>query len=223
VFRFDDAARGCLLVMADGMGGAAAGEVASRIAVETVSDAYEAWKKKNQPKEALGSAIQAANRAVYTQATGDSQYEGMGTTLTAAAIVGLDLTFGHVGDSRAYVVQKGAIEILTQDHTLAGELAKVANGRGAAVSEASSHVLTRCVGTQPDVQIDFSSRPVHLEHGTVIVLCSDGLSNVVETDEIRDIVTEHEPVAACDALVELARARGGPDNITVIVSRVNRQ
>jgi len=223
VFRFDDASRGALLVLADGMGGAAAGEVASKLAVETVSDAYDRWKKKNQPREGLSWALAAANKAVHAQAQGDSRLAGMGTTCTAAAIVGLDLMLGHVGDSRAYLVRRGAIEQLTHDHTLAGELARVANGRSVTAPEGTSHVLTRCIGAQPEVQVDVSDRPVHLEDGAVVVLCSDGLSNEVEPEEIRQLVTEHAPAEACDALIELARARGGPDNITVLVSRLDKQ
>jgi protein phosphatase len=146
----------------------------------------------------------------------------MGTTCTVAAIVGLELTLGHVGDSRAYLVYKGTIEQLTQDHTLAGELARVAGSRGVAVPERSSHVLTRCIGAQPDVQVDVSPKPIHLEDGARLVLCSDGLSNVVEPEEIFELVTADTPSGACDALVELARARGGPDNITVIVAGLKR-
>jgi protein phosphatase len=219
VFQFDEQWRGCLLVLADGMGGAAAGEVASHLTVETVSDAYAQWKKKNSPREALSNAIAAANRAVYEQASSETQYEGMGTTCTVAAVTGLDLTLGHVGDSRAYLVRRGAIEQLTKDHTFAAELARVANGRPTAVPEASSHVLTRCVGAQADVQIDLSDRPWHLEDGAVVVLCSDGLSNLVEPEEIQDSVSRMAPAEACEDLVELARSRGGSDNITVIVGR----
>ena len=146
----------------------------------------------------------------------------MGTTCTAAAIVGLELTLGHVGDSRAYLVRRGAIEQLTQDHTLAEEMARVAGARGAAVPAVSSHVLTRCIGSQPDVQVDLTLKPIQLEDGMRLVLCSDGLSNVVEEEDIVDLVSTHEPTAACEALVALARARGGPDNITVLVGSVKR-
>jgi serine/threonine protein phosphatase PrpC len=222
VFQPEDAARGCLLVLADGMGGAAAGEVASRLAVDTVGAAYEQWKKRGQARDALTHAIQSANRAVQSQASGDPSLEGMGTTCTVAALVGLELTIGHVGDSRAYLIRQGKIEQITQDHTLAGELARVAGSRGVAVPESSSHVLTRCIGAQPDVQVDVSPKPIHLEDGARIVLCSDGLSNVVEAEEILDLVSTGTPAEGCDALIELARARGGADNITVIVGTLKR-
>ncbi len=222
VYRFADSARGCMLVLADGMGGAAAGEVASRLAVDTVSDTYEHGKKRGQPRDALAHAFQAANRAVHEKASGDETLAGMGTTCTAAAIVGLELTLGHVGDSRAYLVRRGTIEQLTQDHTLAEEMARVAGARGSAVPAVSSHVLTRCIGVHPDVQVDLTTKPIQLEDGMTIVICSDGLSNVVEEEDIVELIAAHEPAQACDALIELARARGGPDNITVVVGSVRK-
>jgi serine/threonine protein phosphatase PrpC len=222
VFESQDPSRGCVLVLADGMGGAAAGEVASRLAVDTVKGAWEQWKKRGQARDALAHALGSANRAVHAQATADSRLDGMGTTCTAAAIVGLELTLGHVGDSRAYLVRRGTIEQVTQDHTLAGEMARVAGARGVAVPEVSSHALTRCIGAGPDVVVDVSPKPISLEDGAVLVLCSDGLSNVVHPEEILDLAATEEPAAACEAMIELARARGGPDNITVIVGRIRR-
>ncbi len=222
VYRFADTARGCMLVLADGMGGAAAGEVASRIAVDKVRGTYEHGKKRGQPRDALANAFQAANRAVYEKASGDEALSGMGTTCTAAAIVGLELTLGHVGDSRAYLVRKRTIEQLTQDHTLAEEMARVAGARGSALPAVSSHVLTRCIGVHPDVQVDLTTKPIQLEDGMTIVLCSDGLSNVVEEEDIVETIAAHEPAQACDALIELARARGGPDNITVVIASVRK-
>ena len=168
--------------------------------------------------------MQAANRAVHAQAEGDSQYEGMGTTLTVAAIVGLDLTLGHVGDSRAYLVRAASIEQLTQDHTLAGELARVAGGRNVVrARRASSHVLTRCIGAQPDVQVDLSPRPIHLEDGTRSCCARTGSATWSSPRKSSDSSPSTAPAEACDALIELARARGGPDNITVIVGRVDKQ
>jgi protein phosphatase len=222
VYEFEDASRGCLLVLADGMGGAAAGEVASSLAIETVAETFGRWNKRGPVKDALSHAIGSANRAVHERAAGDSQLGGMGTTCTALAIIGLELTLGHVGDSRAYLVRRGVIEQLTQDHTLAAELERLAGTRSAAVAAASSHVLTRCIGAQPEVEVDLSPRPIPLEDGALLVLCSDGLSNVVEPSEIQEIVSEEPPAEACASLVELARGRGGPDNITVIVGSLER-
>ena len=223
VFESHDAARGALLVLADGMGGAAAGEVASRIAVDTVRDSWGLGKKARPPKDALLHALTAANQAVHGRASEDSRLGGMGATCTAAVVAGLDLTLGHVGDSRAYLLRKGAIEQLTQDHTFVEEMARVAGDRGVPVPAVSSQALTRCIGAAAEIVVDVSPKPIRLEEGTTIVLCSDGLTKVVEDDEILDLAGRGDtPAAACEALIDLARARGGPDNVTVIIGRVTK-
>jgi protein phosphatase len=164
--------KGAALLVCDGMGGAAAGEVASRLAVEAVGETYEQAKERGHARDALTRALKAANRSVHEQAAGDSRREGMGTTCTAAAIVGLELVLGHVGDSRAYLVRGGAIEQMTQDHTLAGELERVAGTRGVAVPEAESRA-DALYRRQPDV----GSTSRHRSSRTArIVLCSDGLA-----------------------------------------------
>ncbi len=214
-----DAARGCLMLVADGMGGAAAGEVASRMALETVRDAYFAGIASAGAREAILAALHKANHRVHASAEADPRYQGMGTTCTALAIAGRDLHLGHVGDSRAYLVRGSSIELLTADHTLAAELAEM--GRGPlATPENASHVLTRCLGTYAEVEIDAPERAVTLRPGDAVVLCSDGLSNLVPDEEILEILREATPQAACRRLVELARRRGGPDNITVVVGQV---
>ncbi len=216
-----DEARGCLLVLADGMGGAAAGEVASRLAVDTLQATYAGARKRGATRDALTEALHEANRAVHARATADPKLAGMGTTCTVAAIAGNELTLGHVGDSRAYRVTKAAIEQLTLDHTLAQEMARVA-GAGGVAATVPGNVLTRCIGGASEVQADVSAKPIALDDGVSLVLCSDGLSNEVDSEEIHEIVATHDPAAACEALVELARARGGADNITVIVGRVRK-
>ncbi|MEP7027297.1 MAG: HD domain-containing phosphohydrolase [Candidatus Eisenbacteria bacterium] len=218
VFEYESA-RGTLLVLADGMGGAAAGEVASRLAVDTLSAAYGEGKRAKSAGEELRRGIEAANRVIHAQAAADARQQGMGTTCTAASIVGLDLTIGHVGDSRAYLVRAGGIEQLTLDHTLAAELERVAGDRLPA-PEGASHLLTRSLGSLAEVTVDISAAPIRLEPGAVLVLCSDGLSNMVEDAELAEIVTGEPPAEACETLIELARERGGPDNITLLVARV---
>jgi protein phosphatase len=126
----------------------------------------------------------------------------------------------HVGDSRAYLVVDDAIHLLTRDHTLAAELAHMGGGSDAP-PEGAKNVLTRCLGNQPEVQVEMSN-PIRLPEGCAFVLCSDGLSNMVETDEIREVVSTRDPSAACERLVAMARERGGPDNITVQVARLVR-
>ena len=209
---------GVLLVLADGMGGAAAGEVASRIAVETVHGRFFDELTTDAAATALRKSMDAANTAIFTRASGNADLKGMGTTCTAASVIGDLLHIGHVGDSRAYLVADDDIRVLTRDHTLAAELSGMAGRDGA--PEGARNVLTRCLGNQADVQVEVLDQPIPLYSGNVIVLCSDGLSNLVGADEIFHVVTENDPEGACSQLVRLARERGGPDNITVQVARL---
>lgn len=220
IFEYEDSTRGCLLILADGMGGAKAGEIASRLAVDTVRSGYEGKKTGLSARDALEHAVENANRVIHDRSRTDKDLEGMGTTCTAASIVGRDLTIAHVGDSRAYLVKGGSIQTLTEDHTLAAELAGLGSSKGAAAR--SSNQLTRSLGTQETVAVDVPPHAVRLEDGSTLVLCSDGLSNMVEPGEILDVVRQESPEEACRTLVELARARGGPDNITVVVANIRR-
>ncbi len=219
VFEAQAPRKGCLMVIADGMGGAAAGEVASRMAVDVVGEHYLADRGRRRAQESIRTAIQRANRSVHEHSTAEPGASGMGTTCTAVGVTGHSLVVGHVGDSRAYVVRPNSIEKITDDHTLAAELAGMGQDE-TRVPENARHVLTRCLGNQPDVQVDVSGRLVRLEDGDSVVLCSDGLSGMVEDDEICRLVNEESPGNACRGLVELARTRGGPDNITVVVGRL---
>jgi PPM family protein phosphatase len=137
------------------------------------------------------------------------------------SIVGRDLHLAHIGDSRAYLVDDNFIQQLSIDHTVANELAKLGAGRGPA-AKAASHVLTRSLGSQDVAPVDVSTKPVALKDGATIVLCSDGLSGMVAPEEILDVVREESPDDACHTLVDLARARGGPDNITVVIAKLER-
>jgi protein phosphatase len=213
----DDPDRGSLLIVADGMGGAAGGEVASRIAVEEVQRVYYAAGTQRTPGQALAAALEAANAAIHAKSEEDASLVGMGTTGTAVAIVGRALWWAHVGDSRAYHARGGRIEQLTADHSLAAELERQ-GGSGGAPARARN-VLTRCLGVREAVRIDVGG-PLPLAIGDVVVLCSDGLSNQVEPGEILEAVTSLPPDGACRSLVRLARARGGPDNITIQVGAI---
>jgi protein phosphatase len=214
-----DPEQGVLLLVADGMGGAAAGEVASRIAVETAREAFFRGREQFGPAEALKRAITLANEAVFERASMDAELEGMGTTMTAVVVVGREAVVGHVGDSRAYLVSGGEIGRLTQDHTLAAELVAV-GGSKIAIPAGAKNVLSRCLGGTRDVEVDISEDPISLQDEDMLVLCSDGLSNMIEAREILDIVNWNDPDRACKLLVNLARDRGAPDNITVQVARL---
>ncbi|HEY2330825.1 MAG TPA: Stp1/IreP family PP2C-type Ser/Thr phosphatase [Acidimicrobiales bacterium] len=202
-----------LWVVADGMGGHAAGDVASRIAVDSL--------RENAAEVGLVEAVRLANRAVLEQADRDSALRGMGTTVTAAAPVEIDgvtqLQVVNVGDSRAYLFRDGELHQLTEDHSLVAELER--EGRITA-AEARTHprrnIVTRVLGNEFDVEVD--SFPVDPFKGDRLVLCSDGLFNEIDDRDIIGVLAhERDPVAAAGALVDLANRAGGRDNITVVV------
>jgi protein phosphatase len=203
-----------LVAIADGMGGHRAGEVASAIAVEALRAAITSGRT-------LREAIEDANTAVFTKAQSDSNLHGMGTTLTAATLVaGNTVLLGHVGDSRAYVLHDSALRQVTVDHSLVEEL--VQEGRLTA-DEAAVHpqrsIITRSIGTDPQVDVDVY--PVELAPGDRLVLCSDGLTDMVRPEQIAAVLRrEDDPTRAATALVDAANLAGGVDNITVVVVAV---
>jgi protein phosphatase len=206
-----------LFVVADGMGGARAGEVASRICVDTFRDMAGAV---GLPAELLGRVIAEANRRIHEKALSDPALGGMGTTVTAALFAGDRVTIGHVGDSRAYRLRGGVLEQLTDDHSLVGELL-----RSGAISEdeAASHpqraIITRVLGTEPVVQVD--TLAAEALDGDLFMLCSDGLTTMVDADQIQTILRDSDSLPeACRALVQAANAAGGDDNITMILFRI---
>ena len=204
-----------LFVIADGMGGAQAGEVASRLAAAAFREYHEADELDAEAR--LAATIQEANRRIYERSQADAQTSGMGTTITAALFTGEVVSIGHVGDSRAYRLRDARLEQLTHDHSLVGDL--VRSGR-LSPEEARLHpqrsVITRALGTDPDVDVDtFTVEP---EAGDVYLLCSDGLTDMVDDEEIVRLVQEHASLdAAAKALVRAANRRGGDDNVTVIL------
>jgi len=220
----DDAwEHGPIFVVADGLGGHAAGEVASRLATETV---VAGWRRTKTPlpRPALRDVVRAANTAVY-DASLESGRRGMGTTVTALTLNGHEAVVAHVGDSRAYLVRKGACRQLTSDHSRVGEMLrmKLLTPEQAANHPARSQ-LTRSLGGDPTVQVDVVTADV--AEGDSFVLCSDGLWDSVNRQELADIAgriggdTVATPVEAADMLVDLALKRDAPDNVTVVVVHV---
>ncbi len=202
-----------LFVVADGMGGHEAGEVASRIAVTTM----EAHAPKSTNPEALANAVLKANEAVLRGAKDGTGKPGMGTTLTAAFVFEGEATIAQVGDSRAYLLHDGKLQRVTRDHSLVADL--IEQGR-LTEAEARFHpqrsVITRALGSDPNMQPDLYT--LHVEEGDRLVLCSDGLCSMIADDEIEAILLDNPaPAQACDALVEEAIIAGGLDNVTVIV------
>ena len=208
-----------LFAVADGMGGAQAGEVASRLAASTLEGGEEAAALRGV--ERVAALIREANRRVYERANSDPSASGMGTTMTVAVVEGMTVAIGHVGDSRAYLVRDGSMEQLTDDHSLVNELLK--SGK-LSPEEAQAHpqrsVITRAVGTDPDVDVDAFTIEAH--DGDVFLLCSDGLTDMVEDEDILDLLDRHgdDLDRAVKALVAAANRGGGEDNITAVAFRV---
>ena len=208
-----------IFAVADGMGGAQAGEIASRLAAAALEDTDPGAKSG---AERVTSLIQEANRRVHQRAIADPATSGMGTTMTVALVEGTTVTFGHVGDSRAYRYRKGAFEQITEDHSLVNELLK--SGK-LSPEEADSHpqrsVITRAVGTDPDVDVD--SFTIDAEVGDVFLICSDGLTDMVDDEDIRSVLEKfHNDLdRATKSLVSAANRGGGEDNITVVAFSIS--
>jgi len=210
--------RGWIFAVADGMGGEAVGELASRTAAGALVDAY--YRSSGGPP-GLASAASEANQAVRALAASKLQYAGMGTTLTAALINGARLTVAHVGDSRAYLVRNGRTDQVTQDHSWVAELVRAgALTKDQGRTHRYRNVLTRALGRQDQVQVDLIERD--LEDGDILVLCSDGVTGKVEDAEIARMVAAQPPQRAASSLVSLARTRGGEDDESAIVVQWQR-
>jgi PPM family protein phosphatase len=212
-----------VFAVADGLGGHQGGEVASAAAVEPLAalDGRD-FADPAEAAEALAGAIAEANSAILDQAAGDPGLWGMGTTVTAAAVTSGDqLQLAHVGDSRAYLLRDGSLDQVTTDHTVVGEL--VRRGR-LTPAQAAVHpersILTRAVGLDPRIPVD-TPDPIDLHPGDQVLLCSDGLTEAVPDPRIAEILAaEADGGAACASLVDAANDAGGPDNITVVLLRV---
>lgn len=206
-----------LLIVADGMGGHKAGDLASRYAVETMVEYIRDAKKEERPIPLLGAAIHTANDAVAAKAKSSRDLEGMGTTVVAAVVQGEYLYIANVGDSRLYLIDR-EIEQITRDHSLVEEMIRVGElKREDARKHPDRNVITRAVGVHTPVKIDFFD--VKLERGDIILLCSDGLTNMVEDPEILRIVRKSSSLKeAAQKLVNEANKNGGKDNISVVLA-----
>jgi len=217
-----DDSKGCLIAVADGMGGHKGGGFAAQLAVTDLEREYYKNSSKNIP-EALIKAFETVNQKIYLIAKENHKYEGMGTTLTALVLKENHFYFAHVGDSRGYIVTPKNIQQFTQDHSVVEEL--IQKGE-ITENEAENHpdrnIITRAIGTDPDVTVDISQKPLKLKIGSYVLICSDGLFKVIQKQEIKDIVHMYQsPKDICHFLIELANERGGPDNITVAVAIQN--
>jgi serine/threonine protein phosphatase PrpC len=210
-------ARPPVFVVADGMGGAQAGEVASHIAVEVFENQMP---DTGSPEERLVDSVQEANRQIYERSQTEHERAGMGTTLTAAYIADAHVAIAHVGDSRAYLFRDGDLTRLTQDHSLVDELLR----RGKLTEEqAAEHpqrsIITRALGPEPEVEVDRWSYPMRADD--VVLLCSDGLTSMITEKRIADVLRSNDSLPkAADQLIADANAAGGRDNITVVMFRL---
>ncbi|NSW90821.1 MAG: Stp1/IreP family PP2C-type Ser/Thr phosphatase [Firmicutes bacterium] len=210
-------------IVADGMGGHSAGEVASKMAVDYISECLGNIPE-NLDEENLHSfiekVIEEANNIIYEKSREPGPYYGMGTTLVIALFFDKKLYIVHVGDSRAYMVRNRNIKQLTTDHSYVEELIK--NGsltRGEAENHPQKHVITRALGCFEKVQVDIYSYDIY--NNDIFILCTDGLTNMLSDDKIKSIVEKNDdPQVACAELVEAANISGGNDNITVVIIRV---
>jgi PPM family protein phosphatase len=211
--------KGRLLIVADGMGGHEGGQIASGIAVETVRDVYLA--ADDDPTAALSVALQSAHSAIRAHAAEHPALAGMGTTCTCAVLKEDRLYYAHVGDSRLYLIRGGAISQITDDHSVVGRMLR----EGLITAEAAAahpdrNVLTAALGMDSAVLADFSETPIELEPGDVILAATDGLHGLVKNEELLASAGSLPPAGACKALVDLAKVRGGFDNITLQILRV---
>jgi serine/threonine protein phosphatase PrpC len=211
--------KGVLVVVADGMGGHSSGEVASRLAVETIRRAY--FEAAEAAAPALAQAFLRANEAVYLASQRDPQLKGMGTTCTALVLNDDGAICAHVGDSRLYLVRGGVIYAMTEDHSAVHDMV----ARGVLTpAEARRHpdknVILRALGTHERVEVSRWEEPLPFRLEDRFLVCSDGLHDLVEDEEIKAIVMAAPPLLACQHLVALARERGGYDNITAAIAAI---
>jgi len=212
--------RGRLLIVADGMGGHAAGEIASRLAVETLyRQYYDEDDVPLPPAIRLERAVTEANLSVYEQAVTVDAQSGMGTTLVAAVVHEGRVLIANVGDSRAYLIRDGQATQITNDHSWVAEQVKLGTiTEDQAQTHAYRNLVTRCLGHRPGMQVDIFEHRLRI--GDVLLLCSDGLSNQVSDAELAAVLTEQAPAQAVQTLVDMANQTGGPDNITAVVAQV---
>jgi PPM family protein phosphatase len=217
----DFAELGRLAIVADGMGGHEGGQIASRLAVETFTKAY-ADTTDSDPQKRLLTALKDAHLRIQQRAKQDAHLSSMGTTCTALALIDSRLYFVHVGDSRLYLLREGKLQILSRDHTLIARLLEKRLIRPDQVQDhPQKHVLTSALGVSDDeIEVDAPPEPLLLHKGDILMICTDGLWGQMDSREIEQTLASQSPESACRALGQLAKDRGGPDNITLQVLRI---
>ena len=219
-----------LLIVADGMGGHAAGEIASRLAVTVIRDYFLSLPKQygkyissyGAATNRLNSAVSLANLAILDAARKSPQLKGMGTTIVAVLLNGNKLSIAHVGDSRAYLIRAGSIVQLTQDHSLVNEQIKndIITASQASQSE-MKNILIKALGISEDIEASLDELTVI--NNDILLLCTDGLSNMITDETILDIILSSRHYdAVCDSLISAANAMGGQDNVTAVIGHIKK-
>ena len=222
--RAETNGRGVLVAVADGMGGALAGEVASRMAVDALADIagdLQDTDEEDASRDKILAAIGRANEAIYEASASNPKQRGMGTTLTAAFIRQGRILFFQVGDSKGFIARQGQLHQMTKDQSLIGKLIedKVISAEDAEQLEGGRNIILQALGAEPTVKVEVSTSTLH--EGDTLLLCTDGLHGCVKQREIEELVgTGLDAGKLCEDLVREARDRGGPDNITVVVVSV---
>lgn len=210
---------GAVLMVADGMGGHAAGEVASEMAWDTVRTACAKGWEPPMP-DMLWQMLYEANQCIYAQGEANALQHGMGTTATVLALAGAEAWYAHVGDSRLYWLRDGLLQQLSEDHSMVAEMVRSGMlSAEAAVDHPCRNVILRALGSAAVPEFQISPQPLVIQTGDVFLLCSDGLYEVLSPVELAGLL-EAPPAWACREMVDLARERGGPDNISAVVGRV---
>ena len=211
--------KGYLLIVADGMGGHKAGEVASRMATEIISQEYFKKNANGSIEKNLFKAFELANKQIYDMSSSNAAYHGMGTTCTAIVVADQTVYYAHVGDSRAYFFKKDVITRITEDHTYVQELVKKGD---ITAKEAETHpkrnILTNAMGTKPSLRIDTGKFKISFEKGDRLLLCSDGLYDYLKDEELAQILKTKSLQEAAEYMIIEAKRRGGHDNITVVLA-----
>lgn len=211
--------KGYLLLVADGMGGHNAGEVASKMAVEIIHEEYFKANGDSNKEKLLSKAFNTANKKIFDMASANQSYKGMGTTCTALVVVGQSIYYAHAGDSRAYLYKNKSITRLTEDHTYVQQLV---NNGDITAAEADTHpqrnILTNAMGTKPTLRVDTGKAAAAFDENDRLLLCSDGLYDYLTDDELATALRYESLQDAADYLINEAKRRGGKDNITVVLA-----
>ncbi|MBS1753642.1 MAG: Stp1/IreP family PP2C-type Ser/Thr phosphatase [Ferruginibacter sp.] len=215
-----NSSKGCMLLVADGMGGHNAGEVASKIAMETISEEYFKKNSDTDIEKALANSFVTANKKIFSMSQTDASYKGMGTTCTVLVVTGAQVYFAHAGDTRAYFLKNNQIKQITEDHTYVQQLV---NNGDITAAEADVHpqrnVLINAMGTKPTLRVDTGKSDLTFNENDKLLLCSDGLHDYLSDDELAEAMQKKSLQEIADYLIDEAKRRGGKDNITVALAQ----